>query len=87
MANITEMLTALKQERDRIDAAIEALVGLNGATGPAAPAPAKVQGKAVSFNPSEWEAAPKKRVVSMAARARMAAAQKARRERERKARR
>jgi hypothetical protein len=81
MANITEILTLLRQERARIDAAIQALALLDSREARSA---ARTSGRAVSFNPSDL-AAPKKRVVSKAARARMAAAQKARRERERKA--
>jgi hypothetical protein len=80
MANLTDILAGLKQERDRIDAAIEALMALNGE----AKAPAPVPSKTVSSQPKQPRA-PKKRVVSKEARARMAAAQKARRERERKA--
>ena len=81
MANLTDILAGLKQERDRIDAAIEALMALNGEAN--APVPVSVPSKAVSFTPKQPRAS-KKRVVSKEARARMAAAQKARRERERK---
>ena len=82
MPNITSIIATLKRERARIDAAIDALISLNPQPLPPSPAPAKPS-KATSFNPEEF-AKPKKRVVSKAARARMAAAQRARREREKK---
>jgi hypothetical protein len=80
MENIAGILAALRQERDRIDAAIGALVALNEQSESSAGS----RVKAAAFNPRGLHA-PRKRIVSKQSRARMAAAQRARRERERKA--
>jgi hypothetical protein len=78
----SQILTQLKQERDRIDAAIAALGALG--TSMEAPAkrkqgrPAKVSG-GTAFNPAELASKRKgKRVLSAEARAKMAEAQKRR---------
>jgi len=62
MANIEGIVQQLRQERDRLDAAIRALTAVGGGTSQS----------------TVSSAAPKRRTLSMAARRKIAAAQRAR---------
>jgi hypothetical protein len=64
MANIESIVQQLRQERDRLDAAIRALTSLGGGR--------------TGQNSASTGAAPKRRTLSVAARRKIAAAQRAR---------
>jgi hypothetical protein len=72
--NVIEIVQQLKDERSKLDAAIQALEGVNGG------ARVKRRGRppGTKNNPAAASAAPKRRVMSAAARKRIAAAMKAR---------
>jgi hypothetical protein len=65
MANIESIVQQLRQERDRLDAAIRALTSVAGSSG-------------TSKSATTAAAAPKRRTLSLAARRKIAAAQRAR---------
>jgi len=65
MANIESIVQQLRQERDRLDAAIRALTSVAG-------------GRGISKSITTSDAAPKRRTLSVAARRKIAAAQRAR---------
>ena len=75
-SDLNEILVSLKQERDRIDTAIEAVMALNGESAAAALAAPPARSTAAPL-PRRASVASKKRVISPEARARMVAAQKA----------
>jgi hypothetical protein len=65
MANIESIVQQLRQERDRLDAAIRALTSVAGSSG-------------TSKSTTTVATAPKRRTLSVAARRKIAAAQRAR---------